>query len=172
MLNVLFFTPPEWAGMLNTIWGITSSTMFGGVMESAGLWFWITEANLKFVKSTGSLVASTAVRGIFFNITASDQYISIVVPGRMFAKTYREKGYKPELLSTTLEEAGTVTSVLIPRNTGGATQARVLGVSTTTYLPHCFFNIISPRRTVFYAYMNIKIWRCKDEPEKDKKLLK
>ena len=84
----------------------------------------------------------------------------------MFAKTYKEKGYKPELLSRTLEDAGTVTSVLIPWNTGGATQARVLGVSTMTYLPYCFFNIISPMMTVFYAYMNIKIRRIGDKTEK------
>lgn len=153
------------SGMLNTIWLIMSAMVFGGGMESAGLLVRITQAILKFVKSTGSLVASTAVSCIFFNITASDQYISIVVPGRMFAKTYKEKGYKPELLSRTLEDAGTVTSVLIPWNTGGATQARVLGVSTMTYLPYCFFNIISPMMTVFYAYMNIKIRRLKNGSE-------
>ncbi len=155
------------SGMLNTIWLIMSAMVFGGVMESAGLLVRITQAILKFVKSTGSLVASTAVSCIFFNITASDQYISIVVPGRMFAKTYKEKGYKPELLSRTLEDAGTVTSVLIPWNTGGATQARVLGVSTMTYLPYCFFNIISPMMTVFYAYMNIKIRRLKNGYEEE-----
>ncbi len=164
-VNDLFSTTGM-AGMLNTIWLIMSAMIFGGVMESAGLLIRITQAILKFVKSTGSLVASTAVSCIFFNITASDQYISIVVPGRMFAKTYKEKGYKPELLSRTLEDAGTVTSVLIPWNTGGATQARVLGVSTMTYLPYCFFNIISPMMTVFYAYMNIKIRRIGDKTEK------
>jgi len=161
-VNDLFSTTGM-AGMLNTIWLIMSAMVFGGVMESAGLLIRITQAILKFVKSTGSLVASTAVSCIFFNITASDQYISIVVPGRMFAKTYKEQGYKPELLSRTLEDAGTVTSVLIPWNTGGATQARVLGVSTMTYLPYCFFNIISPLMSVFYAYMNIKIRRIEQK---------
>lgn len=161
-VNELFSTTGM-GGMLNTIWLIMSAMVFGGVMESAGLLIRITQAILKFVRSTGSLVASTAVSCIFFNITASDQYISIVVPGRMFAKTYREKGYKPEVLSRTLEDSGTVTSVLIPWNTGGATQARVLGVPTLTYLPYCFFNIISPMMSVFFAYMNIKIRRLKEE---------
>ena len=147
------------AGMMNTIWLIIAAMVFGGVMEAAGFLMRITQSVLKFVSSTTSLVASTAATCVFFNITASDQYISIVVPGRMFAKTYRERGYKPELLSRTLEDAGTVTSVLIPWNTGGATQASVLGVPTLTYLPYCFFNIISPFMSVFIAAINFKIRR-------------
>lgn len=147
------------AGMMNTIWLIIAAMVFGGVMEAAGFLMRITHSVLKFVSSTTSLVASTAATCVFFNITASDQYISIVVPGRMFAKTYRERGYKPELLSRTLEDAGTVTSVLIPWNTGGATQASVLGVPTLTYLPYCFFNIISPFMSIFIAAINFKIRR-------------
>jgi Na+:H+ antiporter, NhaC family len=96
---------------------------------------------------------------LFFNITASDQYISIVVPGRMFAKTYRDRGLKPEVLSRALEDSGTVTSVLIPWNTCGATQSAVLGVPTMTYLPYAFFNIISPFMSIFMASFNIKIRR-------------
>jgi len=147
------------SGMMDTIWLIIAAMVFGGVMEAAGFLMRITHSVLKFVSSTTSLVASTAATCVFFNITASDQYISIVVPGRMFAKTYRERGYKPELLSRTLEDAGTVTSVLIPWNTGGATQASVLGVPTLTYLPYCFFNIISPFMSVFIAAINFKIRR-------------
>ena len=128
-------------------------------MDSAGLLRRISESIIKWARSTGSLVASTVVTSIFFNITASDQYIAIVVPGRMFSKTYRERGYKPELLSRTLEDGGTVTSVLVPWNTCGATQARVLGVSTTTYLPYCFFNIISPFMSIAIAYLNFRIRR-------------
>lgn len=154
------------AGMLNTIWLIISAMIFGGVMESAGLLMRISQSILKFVKNTTSLVASTAATCIFFNITASDQYISIVVPGRMFAKTYRERGYKPELLSRTLEDAGTVTSVLIPWNTGGATQASVLGVPTLTYLPYCYFNIISPFMSVFIAAIHYKIRKYSPEEMK------
>jgi NhaC family Na+:H+ antiporter len=146
-------------GMLNTLWLILSAMIFGGVMEAAGLLERITQPIVKWANSTGSLVTSTVVTCIFFNITASDQYISIVVPGRMFKETYAKKGYKPELLSRTLEDAGTVTSVLIPWNTCGATQANVLGVGTFAYLPYCFFNIISPMMTILVAYLNIKIRR-------------
>ncbi len=145
------------SGMLLTVWLILSAMTFGGVMESSGLLMRITETIVKFAKSTGSLVASTAATCIFFNITASDQYISIVVPGKMYADTYRKMNLKPEVLSRTLEDSGTVTSVLVPWNTGGATQSRVLGVPTLSYLPYAFFNLISPLMTVFFAYANIKI---------------
>ena len=158
------------AGMLDTIWLILAAMVFGGVMESAGLLMRISEAIIRWANSTGSLVASTVLTSIFFNITASDQYIAIVVPGRMYAKTYRERGYKPELLSRTLEDGGTVTSVLIPWNTCGATQSRVLGVSTYTYLPYSFFNIISPFMTIFIASINYRIRRIDKEEDQDQKI--
>lgn len=146
-------------GMLNTIWLILCAMIFGGVMESAGLLKAIAERIIQFAHSTGSLVASTAATCIFFNLTASDQYMAIAVPGRMYADTYRKRGYKPELLSRTLEDSGTVTSVLIPWNTCGATQSKVLGVSTWAYAPYCFFCIISPLMTVLQAYLHYKIVR-------------
>ena len=151
------------SGMLNTIWLILCAMIFGGVMESSGLLHRIAEEIIRFAHSTGSLVASTAATCVFFNITASDQYMAIAVPGRMYASTYRERGYKPELLSRTLEDAGTVTSVLVPWNTCGATQANVLGVATMVYAPYCFFCIISPLMTVLQAYMNYKIRRFSDD---------
>lgn len=151
------------AGMLNTIWLIMTAMIFGGVMESAGLLVKITEVIIRFAKSTASLIASVVVSCLFFNITASDQYISIVVPGRMFAKTFRKRGYKPELLSRTLEDSGTVTSVLIPWNTCGATQAAVLGVPTFSYAPYAFFNIISPFMSVLIATIGFKIRRYTPE---------
>lgn len=144
-------------GMLNTIWLILCAMIFGGIMESAGLLQRITQLLISLANSTGSLIATTAGTCVFFNITASDQYLAIVVPGRMFANTYKERGLKPENLSRTLEDSGTVTSVLIPWNTCGATQSSVLGVATMTYLPYCFFNIISPLMTIFFGYMGIKI---------------
>lgn len=151
------------AGMLNTIWLILCAMIFGGVMESAGLLKRIVEEIIKLANSTGSLVGSTALTCVFFNLTAGDQYMAIAVPGRMFADIYKKRGYKPELLSRTLEDAGTVTSVLIPWNTCGATQSRVLGVSTMTYAPYCFFCIISPLMTVLQAYINYKIRRFSDD---------
>ncbi|MEQ8302377.1 MAG: Na+/H+ antiporter NhaC [Cyclobacteriaceae bacterium] len=150
------------AGMLNTIWLILTAMIFGGVMESSGLLHRIAEEIIKFAHSTGSLVGSTAATCIFFNVTASDQYMAIAVPGRMFANTYRERGYKPELLSRTLEDSGTVTSVLVPWNTCGATQASVLGVATMAYAPYTFFCLISPVMTVLQAYLNYKIRRFSD----------
>ncbi len=146
-------------GMLDTVWLILSAMIFGGVMESAGFLKRITQPIVKYAKSTGSLVASTVGTCIFFNTTASDQYIALVVPGRMYRKTYEEKGLKPEVLSRTLEDSGTMTSVLIPWNTCGATQSRVLGVDTWSYAPYAFFNIISPLMSILFAYLNIKIRR-------------
>ena len=98
-------------------------------------------------------------------MTASDQYIAIVVPGRMYSQAYRERGLAPENLSRTLEDSGTVTSVLIPWNTCGAYQSGVLGVATLTYLPFCFFNLVSPFMTILFAYLNIKIKRLDTKQE-------
>jgi len=149
------------AGMLSTVWLIISAMIFGGVMDAAGMLKRITDVIIGIANSTGSLVASTVSTCIFVNVTASDQYLSIVVPGKMYERIYRERGLAPENLSRTLEDSGTVTSVLVPWNTCGATQSRVLGVSTFAYLPYSFFNIISPLMTIFFAYANIKIARLK-----------
>ncbi len=146
-------------GMLNTVWLIICAMILGGVMESSKLLQRITESVIKLAHNTGSLVASTAGTCLFFNITASDQYLAIVVPGRMFADTYKKRGLKPQVLSRTLEDSGTVTSVLVPWNTCGATQASVLGVATLTFLPYAFFNLISPIMTIIFAYFNIRISR-------------
>jgi NhaC family Na+:H+ antiporter len=149
-------------GMLNTIWLILCAMIFGGVMESSGLLHTIAAAVIRRAESTGSLVASTAATCIFFNTTASDQYMAIAVPGRMFANTFRARGLKPEVLSRTLEDSATVTSVLIPWNTCGATQSSVLGVATAVYAPFAFFCIISPVMTVAQAYLNFRIRRFDD----------
>ena len=149
------------AGMLKTVWLIVSAMIFGGVMEASGLLKRIAEAVISKVNSTGSLVAATAGTTIFFNGTASDQYLAIVVPGRMYADIYREKGLAPENLSRTLEDSGTVTSVLVPWNTCGAYHSNVLGVATGAYLPYAFFNLISPIMTIAVAYFNYKIRKIK-----------
>jgi Na+:H+ antiporter, NhaC family len=151
------------AGMLNTIWLIITAMVFGGIMEAAGMLEKITQYIMKMVHNAGSLVASTVITCLFFNVTASDQYLSIVVPGRMFSKIYRKLGFKPELLSRTLEDSGTVTSALIPWNTCGATQSSVLGVSVWSYAPYAFFNLLSPIMTIFMAAFNIKIRRFTDD---------
>ena len=150
-------------GMLDTIWLIITAMIFGGVMDKAGFLKTIASKILTKVKTTGSLVSSTAGTCIFFNLTASDQYMSIVVPGRMFSKIYKDKNLAPENLSRTLEDSGTVTSPLIPWNTCGAYHAGVLGVATGSYWMFCFFNLISPIMTLFYGFLNIRIRRYSKE---------
>tara|TARA_A100001015_G_scaffold320421_1_gene446710 strand:+ start:1443 stop:2885 length:1443 start_codon:yes stop_codon:yes gene_type:complete len=145
------------AGMLGTIWLIISAMIFGGVMESSGMLKRIAKSIISLVNSTGALIASTVGTCVFFNVTASDQYLAIVVPGRMYADIYKRKGLAPENLSRTLEDSGTVTSVLIPWNTCGAYHSSVLGVATLTYAPFCFFNIISPFMTMFVGFVGYKL---------------
>jgi NhaC family Na+:H+ antiporter len=152
-------------GMMNTIWLILCALSFGGAMYAAGLLQRITRAVLSGVSSVGSLIASTTGTCLFFNVTASDQYLAIVVPGKMFAEAYEEQGLAPENLSRTLEDSGTVTSVLVPWNTCGVAQSGVLGVATLTYAPFCFFNILSPLMTMLFGYMGWKITKLKEKKE-------
>lgn len=147
------------SGMLNTVWLILCSMVFGGIMEKSGMLQRITQSIIAFAHSTGSLIASTAATCLFFNLTASDQYLSIVVPGRMYAATFRKRGLAPENLSRTLEDSGTVTSVLIPWNTCGATQSTILQVPPQVFVPYVFFSIISPLMTILFGYLNLKIRR-------------
>ena len=150
------------SGMLNTIWLIICAMSFGGIMEKTGFLAIITNSLMNFVNSRKSLFLTTSGTCLFLNITASDQYLAIVVPGRMFASSYKKYGLDPKNLSRTLEDTATVTSPLIPWNTCGATHAGVLGISTFIYLPYCFFNLISPIMTLIFAYANIRIAKLKD----------
>ena len=160
MINGLLSTGGMF-GMLNTVWLIICAMCFGGVMEASGFLSRISNALMKLATNTASLVATTTGTCIFFNMTASDQYLAIVVPGKMFKDAYKDLNLAPENLSRTLEDSGTVTSVLIPWNTCGATQASVLGVATLAYLPFCLFNIISPFMTMLYAVIGYKIKKLK-----------
>ncbi|MDG2139461.1 MAG: Na+/H+ antiporter NhaC [Flavobacteriales bacterium] len=144
-------------GMLSTVWLVICAMSFGGAMQEGGLLKRISDPIISYAQKPGSLIATTSATCIFFNLTTSDQYLSIVVPGRMFEENYKDKGLAPENLSRTLEDSGTVTSVLIPWNTCGAAQSAVLGVATLNYLPYCFFNLISPIMTILYGYLQIKI---------------
>lgn len=158
-------------GMLNTIWLIVTAMCFGGVMEACGLLQRITSPLVHYARSTGSLIATTVGSCLFVNFTASDQYLAIVVPGRMFRRTYRERRLAPQVLSRTLEDSGTVTSVLIPWNTCGATQAAVLNVQTLVYAPYCFFNIISPLMTMFMGFTGLWIARLRDDEPIEESLI-
>ena len=143
--------------MLGTIWLILCAMVFGGIMDAIGALARISQTLLSMAKSTFGLFASTVGSCLALNITASDQYLAIVVPGKMFKKAYHDKGLAPENLSRTLEDSGTVTSVLIPWNTCGAYQSGTLGVDTFDYLPYAIFNYLSPVMTLIFAAFNIKI---------------
>ncbi len=155
-------------GMLNTIWLIVTAMCFGGMMESCGFLRRITEPLVRMAESDAGLVATTAGSCLFVNATASDQYLSIVVPGRMFREVYEDRGLDARNLSRTLEDAGTVTSVLVPWNTCGAAQHAVLGVAVLTFAPFCFFNIISPFMTILYARLGIRIARIGKKSSSEK----
>ncbi len=148
-------------GMLKTIWLILCALTFGGAMEGAGLLQRLARPVMSAVRGDGSLIATTAAGCMFTNVVASDQYLAIVVPGRMFAPMFTERGLHPKVLSRTLEDSGTVTSVLVPWNTCGAYMSGVLGVATLTYLPFCFFNLASPLMTMVQGAIGYRIARIK-----------
>jgi transporter, NhaC family (TC 2.A.35) len=147
------------AGMLNTIWLILCAMCFGASMVASRMIESITQVIIRWVRNRVSLVSSTVGTGIFLNITTGDQFISIVLNADMYKEVYREQGYESRLLSRSCEDSATVTSVLIPWNTCGMTQSTVLGVPTLTYLPYCFFNIISPFMSIFIAALGWRIFR-------------
>ncbi len=160
LLNELF-SSGGMQGMLGTVWLIICAMVFGGVMDAIGALKAISHAFLKWAQTTFQLIAGTAASSLTVNLTASDQYLAIVVPGKMFAQAYRDRKLAPENLSRTLEDAGTVTSVLVPWNTCGAYQSGVLGVGVAEYFFYAFFNWLSPLMTLTYAYFKIKIKKLK-----------
>jgi len=163
-LNNLF-TSGGMAGMLGTIWLIICAMVFGGVMDAIGALSRITNALLNMATTTFGLFASTVASCLALNVTASDQYLALVVPGKMFKKAYEDKGLAPENLSRTLEDSGTVTSVLVPWNTCGAYHSKVLFgyAGATAYIPYAFFSILSPIMTLLFAGFSIKIKQLKGD---------
>lgn len=147
------------AGMMDTVWLILCAMCFGGAMTASGMLESLTNQLKRFMKRRVSMVTSTVASGLLLNICTADQYISIILTGNMFKDVYKKNGYESRLLSRTTEDSVTVTSVLIPWNTCGMTQATVLGVATLTYLPYCFFNLISPLMSIFIAATGYKIKR-------------
>ena len=145
------------AGMLNTVWLIICAMCFGGVMTGSGMLRSLTAIFLRFVRRAFSAVASTVGAGIFFNLCTADQYISIILSGRLFRDLYARRGLEERLLSRSVEDSATVCSVLIPWNSCGMTQATVLGVSTFVYMPYCIFNIVSPLMSLLVAAIGWKI---------------
>ena len=145
------------AGMIWTILLIICAMVFGGIMDAIGALAKITKALLSIASSIFGLFASTVISCLGLNVIASDQYLALVIPGKMFKKAYEDRGLAPENLSRTLEDSGTVTSVLIPWNTCGAYQSGVLGVSVSDYFVYAVFNYLSPFMTLLFAAFNIKI---------------
>ena len=151
------------AGMLNTIWLILCAMCFGAVMVASGMIESLTRVIVSWVRHRVSLVSSTVGTGIFLNLTTGDQFISIVLTADIFKEVYDDQGYETRLLSRTCEDAATVTSVLVPWNTCGMTQSTVLGVPTLTYLPYCFFNLLSPVMSIVIAAIGWRIVRRKQQ---------
>lgn len=146
-------------GMMDTIWLIICAMCFGGVMSASNMISSITNLFVRFVRKPASAVCSTVGAGLFFNTCTADQYLSIILTGNLFKDLYQSRRLESRLLSRTVEDSVTVTSVLIPWNSCGMTQATVLGVSTLTYLPYCFFNILSPLMSILVAFTGFKIKR-------------
>ena len=147
------------AGMLNTVWLILCAMCFGGVMTGSGMLRSLTGSFLRFVRRPFPAVASTVGAGIFFNLCTADQYISIILSGRLFRDLYAQRGLEARLLSRSVEDSATVCSVLVPWNSCGMTQATVLGVSTFIYFPYCIFNLVSPLMSLLVAAAGWRIYR-------------
>lgn len=141
------------SSMSTTVTLVLCAMSFGGIMEGTGMLRVLAEQLLRLAKSTGSLIATTVLTCVGINIVSGDQYISIVVPGRMYAATYRERGLHPKNLSRALEDGGTLTSPLVPWNTCGAFMAATLMVSTGAYLPYAFLNLLNPLISILYGFM-------------------
>ena len=145
-------------GMMNTIWLIICAMCFGGVMYGSGMLTSISQLFIRVARRTVSVVGSTVCSGIFFNLTTGDQYISIILTGNLFRNLYDNRGLERRLLSRSVEDSATITSVLIPWNSCGMAQSTVLGVATLTYLPYCIFNLISPVMSILMAAIGYKIY--------------
>ena len=153
------------SGMLNTTWLIISALMFGAVMEKVGLLGVFVSSILKVAKTTGSLIASTIATCIGTNIIAADQYMAIVMPGRMYKEEYEKRGLSSVNLSRTLEDGGTITSPLIPWNTCGAYMHSVLLINPLEYAMFAFFNLINPVLAVIYGFLGVKVLRIKPKAQ-------
>ena len=145
------------SGMLNTIWLVMCALSFGAVLEHLGMLRKFVDSILKTAKSTGSLIASTVATCIGTNLITADQYMAIVMPGRMYKEEYERRGLDPVVLSRTLEDSGTITSPLIPWNTCGAFMFGALALTSYDYIFYCFFNLINPILALVYGFMGFKI---------------
>jgi len=139
--------------MLNTVWLIMSALAFGAVLEHTGMLERIVAPAVGFARSTVSLIAIAVATGIGMNIVADDQYLAVVLPGRMFRLEFERRGLPPRLLSRTLGDSGIVTAPLVPWNSCGAYMAATLGVAALAYLPFAFFNLLNPLTSIAAAFL-------------------
>ncbi|MEX0708670.1 MAG: Na+/H+ antiporter NhaC [Woeseia sp.] len=153
------------SSMLVTIWLILTALAFGAVLEHAGMLKRLIESSLKAAKSTGSLIMTVVLSCIGINIVAADQYIAIVLPGKMFKAEFLRRNLDPKNLSRVIEDSGTLTSPLVPWNTCGAFMASTLGVATLAYLPFAFFNLINPLVSIFYGFTGLTIRKIEPQAE-------
>ena len=151
--------------MLNTIWLILCALSYGAVLEHTGMLKRLIESALKAAKSTGTLVMTVVFSAIGINILAADQYIAIVLPGKMFKAEFARRNLQPKNLSRVVEDSGTLTSPLVPWNTCGVYMASTLGVATLAYLPFAFFNLINPLVSIFYGFTGFSIETIDDSAE-------
>ncbi len=150
--------------MMWTISLILAALTFGGVLEKTGMLETIGKVILKFAKSTGALVTATVFTSIFTNVLAGDQYLSLVLPGKMYKEEFHKRGLAPRNLSRCLEDAGTLTSPLVPWNTCGATMSTYLGIPTIEYLPYCFLNLVNPIVSIVFGFTGITMMKLEDDP--------
>jgi Na+:H+ antiporter, NhaC family len=145
------------ASLLTTVWLILGALSFGAVMEHAGFLTRLMAPIVSRARSRGSLILAVNASGIGLNVIAGDQYVADVLPARMYREEFTRRGLAPQVLSRAVEDSGTVTSVLVPWNTCGAYVSGVLGVATATYLPFCFFNLLSPVLDVVFGFIGFKV---------------
>ena len=147
------------SSMLTTIWLILAALAFGAIMEHAGMLARLIQGALRAAKSTGSLITTVVLSCIGINVIAADQYIAIVLPGKMFQAEFKRRNLDPKNLSRALEDSGTLTSALVPWNTCGAYMAATLGVATFAYAPYAFLNLINPLVSILYGVTGFSIKR-------------
>jgi Na+:H+ antiporter, NhaC family len=145
------------ASLLSTIWLVIAALSFGAILERAGFLDRLLEPVVARARTRGRLILAVNASGIGLNVVAGDQYVADVLPARMFANEFERRGIPPQTLSRAVEDSGTVTSVLVPWNTCGAYISGVLGVSTASYFPYCFFNLASPVLDVLYGFLGFKV---------------
>jgi NhaC family Na+:H+ antiporter len=153
------------ASLLRTIWLVLAALSFAAIMEYAGFLERILRPVVAHAPTRGRLILAVNGSGVGLNVIAGDQYVAVVLPSRMFRSEFERRGLAPQVLSRAVEDSGTVTSVLVPWNTCGAYISGVLGVSTASYFPYCFFNFLSPLLDIIYGFVGFKVPPLATEPE-------